>query len=260
MNEQNCKKSKRSLIVNLHIVRLTYRTLLFLGALTCYFFYKFKSGDSIVSSLKETPIIMWIIWVSFMLEMTLRFFPSKYESHGCQKLFESNYIKTGATEIKTDDNNATMMVAIVWVVFNCIFGTLHMQGIFDDDIMILISCAYSVCDDICILLFCPFQTFFFKNRCCNTCRIYNWNFAMIFTPMFFVGGFIPKSLLVLSVLLLFRWEYAFYKYPERFNATTNAYLACENCQEKLCVHKKQLKKLWKDINRFKDERIKKLSK
>ena len=35
---------------------------------------------------------------------------------------------------------------------------------------------------ICILFYCPFQMWFLKNRCCVNCRIYNWDYAFLFTP------------------------------------------------------------------------------
>ena len=104
----------------------------------------------------------------------------------------------------------------------------------------LIALAYSVCDMICILFFCPFQTWFMKNRCCATCRIYNWDFAMMFTPLLFVPHFYTWSLLGIALALLIEWEYLLHKYPERFSESTNQCLSCANCPEKLCHHKKQL--------------------
>ena len=152
-----------------------------------------------------------------------------------------------------------MLVALIWVVFNAFFGALHMAGILDDGIMILLSCAYSICDMICILFFCPFQSWFLKNKCCAACRIYNWDYAMMFTPLFFVEKTYTWSLLVLSVALLLRWEITFYRHPERFSESTNAYLKCSNCSEKLCAHKRQLKSLWKKLEKQAAERNRKLS-
>ena len=140
-----------------------------------------------------------------------------------------------------------LVVALVWIGFNAIFGALYMAGIFDDGIMLLISCAYSVCDMICILFFCPFQSWFLKNKCCCTCRIYNWDYAMMFTPLFFVRKPYTWGLLDFSIALLIRWEVTFYRHPERFSDQTNDYLQCSNCTEKLCTHKKQLQKLWLHI-------------
>ena len=104
----------------------------------------------------------------------------------------------------------------------------------------LISLAFSVCDMICILFFCPFQTWFMKNKCCTACRIYNWDYAMMFTPLFFVNNLFFKSLLFVALALFIRWEMVFYFHPEYFSENTNGCLNCSNCTEKLCVHKKQI--------------------
>ena len=81
---------------------------------------------------------------------------------------------------------------------------------------------------------------------------------MIFTPLFFVRTIYTWSLLALSIALMARWEITFYKYPERFSEATNGYLGCANCTEKLCVHKKQLHKLWLQISAFTQKRVNKL--
>ena len=64
----------------------------------------------------------------------------------------------------------------------------------------------------------------------------------------------------LSVALLIRWELTFYLHPERFSENTNEYLRCENCTEKLCAHKKQLKSLWKQVEEYTSEKIRRLKK
>ena len=135
-----------------------------------------------------------------------------------------------------------------------------MEGILDDGIMILLCSVYSVCDIVCILFFCPFQTWFMKNKCCSSCRIYNWDYAMMFTPLFFIRKSYTWSLLALSVALLIRWEVTFYLHPERYSEATNDYLKCSNCTEKLCVHKKQLRTLWMQIEEYSAKRIKRLKK
>ena len=254
--------NKRSLsVVNfIHYLRLICRTTLFCLLAFSYIRFRWYSEDSIIESVEKMPVIIYVIWAVFVVEMIMRFFPSKYESPGCQKQFARNYVKTGSTEIVVADNNATVLVALIWVVFNGIFGALHMAGILDDGIMILLCSAYSICDIICILFFCPFQTWFLKNKCCCACRIYNWDYAMMFTPLFFVQKTYTWSLLALSVALLIRWEITFYLHPERFSEKTNEYLRCANCTEKLCTHKKQLQSLWKQIEESTAKRIKKLRK
>ena len=256
------KKTERkiSTISALHFLRLVYRTALFVLLLITYIRYRLFSGTTVIESVERLPAILYISWAVFVIEMILRFFPSRYESPGSQKQFARNYEKTGSTDLQIPDNNAAILIALIWIVFNGIFGALHMGGILDDGIMILLCSAYSICDIVCILFFWPFQTWFMKNKCCSSCRIYNWDYAMMFTPLFFVRKSYTWSLLALSVALLIRWEVTFFLYPERFSEETNGYLKCRNCTEKLCIHKKQLNTLWKQIERYYAKRIKRLRK
>ena len=258
MKKQN--KKRISTVSMIHYIRLIYRSVLFVLLLISYIRFRLFSDASIIESAEKMPVIIIVTWAVFVIEMVMRLFPSKYESPGCQKQFARNYIKSGRTDIVIPDNNGTVLVALIWVVFNGLFGALHMSGIFDDGIMILLCSAYSICDIVCILFFCPFQTWFLKNKCCSTCRIYNWDYAMMFTPLFFVRKSYTWSLLVLSVALLIRWEVTFYLHPERFSEKTNDYLQCKNCTEKLCAHKTQLKSLWKQIEEYSAERIRRLKK
>jgi hypothetical protein len=61
------------------------------------------------------------------------------------------------------------------------------------------------------------------------------------------------------VALMLRWEITFYRYPERFAESTNGYLHCSNCTEKLCAHKNHLRKLWKQVAEYTEGRARKLS-
>lgn len=254
------KEKTISIVSIIHYIRLAYRTALFVLLLIGYIRFRLYSGVTVIDKVENMPVIIYITWAVFALEMIMRFFPSKYESPGCQKQFARNYIKSGSTDISIPDNNAAVLVALIWIVFNGIFGALYMADVLDDGIMILLCSAYSICDIVCILFFCPFQSWFMKNKCCSSCRIYNWDYAMMFTPLFFVRKSYTWSLLALSVALLIRWEITFYLHPERFSENTNNYLKCANCSEKLCFHKKQLKSLWKQIEEYYAERIKRLKK
>ena len=259
--ETNRKPRRRLTVVStLHYVRLVYRSVLFLLLTVQYVCFRLNQQVSLTDLMEQRPLLLTIAWIIFVVEMVLRIFPARFESPGCQKQFAQNYIKSGSTDIVIEDNNAAILVALVWIVFNAVFGALHMTRILDDGIMILLCSAYSVCDMICILFFCPFQTWFLKNKCCSTCRIYNWDYAMMFTPLFFVQKTYTWSLLVLSIALLIRWELTFFRHPERFGERTNEYLRCRNCTEKLCAHKKQLSSLWKHIEEYTAKRIRFLKK
>ena len=135
----------------------------------------------------------------------------------------------------------TLLVAAVWLLLNGVIGAVYLLGWIDVGILVLISLGFSVCDMICILFFCPFQTWLMKNRCCTTCRIYNWDFAMMFTPLVFIPSLYTYSLLGAALLLLLCWEITYYLHPERFSPASNACLDCSRCKERLCNQKRQLR-------------------
>ena len=254
------RRTRLTAVSAFHYARLIYRFVLFVVLLVAYIIRRISNGPAILDTLEQMPFLLAFTCALFTVEMILRFFPSRLESPGCQKQFARNYIKSGKTEIAIQDNNGTVLVLLIWIGFNAAIGALHMMEVIDDNIMLLISCAYSVCDMICILFFCPFQTWLLKNKCCSTCRIYNWDYAMMFTPLFFVRKPYTWGLLGLSIALLIRWEVTFYLHPERFSDQTNDYLQCRNCTEKLCMHKKQLLTLWEEIAEYTAKKKKQLLK
>ena len=242
----NKRYKKLSKIMILHYWKLTFRSLLFISALILYIYNWIHHTGTSFSGFDENKIVLAVIWCIFTIEMILRFVPSKFESMGCQKQFKKNF---HPTDVPKEDAEIlslvrTWTVVAVWLALNGAIGLLYYTHIIDEGILLLISLAYSVCDMICILFFCPFQTWFMKNRCCCTCRIYNWDFAMMFTPLIFVKTLFAQTLVILSLALLVRWEYALHRHPEYFSEKTNSSLSCKECQEKLCHHKTQLKRFW----------------
>ena len=234
MKRMNQRKKKLSKISALHYLKLVLRSTIFAVSLVFYILGKFDI-------LTKNWLLPMIVWFFFIIGMSLRFFPSKFESMGCQKQFARNYEPISEESTPTNQSwKQTVLVTVVWLALNAVIGALYFAGIFDRGLLILIALAYSVCDIICILFFCPFQTWFMKNRCCTTCRIYNWDFAMMFTPLVFIPHWYTYSLLGCALALLLRWEITYRIHPERFSVATNRCLDCSRCEEKLCSHKKQL--------------------
>ena len=232
-------KKKLSKISVMHYVKLILRSVLLVAVLVTYILDR-------TDILTRSAILPAIVWVFFIVAMSLRFFPSKHESMGCQKQFARNYEPIDGQNTPINQSwKRTALVTVVWLALNAIFGALYFLGFIDRGILILIAIAYSVCDIVCILFFCPFQTWFMKNRCCATCRIYNWDFAMMFTPLVFIPSLYTYSLLGCAIALLLRWEITYRLHPERFSTATNRCLDCSRCEEKLCRHKKQLQSFLK---------------
>ena len=215
----------------MHYLKLALRSLLFIGVLVYYILGK----TEVLKRFYPLPLGVWIF---FALEMALRFFPSRFESMGCQKQFKRNYEPMVENVIPTNQPWwATFAVAAFWFALNGVIGIFYFVGFIDRGILVLIAIAFSVCDIICILFFCPFQTWIMKNRCCSTCRIYNWDFAMMFTPLVFIPSWYTYSLVGMSLLLLLRWEITYKIHPERFLASKNKCLDCSRCKENFAATK-----------------------
>ncbi len=240
------KKQKMTLIVHMHYVKLVLRSLLFLTATGVYVFNHIMDTGMDFGGLENDWWIMAIIWLFFVVDMLLRFFPSRFESMGCQKVFACNYKPRYEKPAPRPSTwKSTLAVAAAWLALNGLIGFFYCIGVISKGVLFLISLAYSVCDIICILFFCPFQTWFMKNKCCTTCRIYNWDYAMMFTPLVFIRNFYTWSLLGLAIALLLKWELTLRRHPEYFFEVNNCSLDCSQCQEKLCHHKKQLRSFLK---------------
>ena len=248
----NRPKKEISLISQLNYFRLFYRGTLLLAALVYYIVVRLNNLPFFDFSAPWTYFVIGFITFSFIVEMIQRFIPAKTDSMGSQKQFKRNYRPSGETRPVLQSWKRTLAVAASWIGLNSIFGVLYFLKVFDQGIMVLIAIAYSVCDMICILFFCPFQTWIMRNRCCGTCRIYNWDYAMICTPLVFIMvtpseqgySFNPFAIILVAMALglLIKWEILYHRHPERFSDATNESLRCASCKEKLCAHKKQLQK------------------
>ena len=240
-------KKKWSKMSKSHLCKLIYRSALFLSAIIYYTTFlvlggNYRNGNILFSDIGEIPVFLILMALVFGGEMVFRFFPNKHEAQGSKKMFKATYKPTENKKPKTMRWARTLLVFGVWALLNITFGVLYFIGIFSADILVLISLAYSVCDLICIMFFCPFQAWMMKNKCCTTCRIYNWDYIMMFTPFIFLIAK-PKPvlhyvLLALALTVLLIWEITYKKHPERFAENTNEQLSCKSCTEKTCHHNK----------------------
>lgn len=132
------------------------------------------------------------------------------------------------------------MVMLAWLSANAVFGVLYLFHIMDEVDLLMLTVFYFLMDYVCILFFCPFQTFLMKNKCCVNCRIYDWGHFMMFMPMLFIRNFFSWSLFFTSCVVLIHWEILYAKHPERFWSGSNRSLQCAHCQDKTCQIKRKL--------------------
>lgn len=243
------KELKMTKTTTMHYIKLVFRSLLFVCATVVYLVAKITGKSNVLYNVDNgfwgfgyNAWISGFIWIVFVVEMILRFIPSSIESPGSQKHFRRNYIpyKKPPKMEKTRSPWGVFWGTVAWVALNVVIIMIYLIFNLHREVMLIIALAYSVCDMICILFFCPFQTWFMKNRCCTVCRIYNWDFAMMFTPFFAVWSPYTTSLLVISLALLLQWEILARRHPERFDESKNLKLSCGMCNEKLCHSKRQL--------------------
>ena len=127
-----------------------------------------------------------------------------------------------------------VLVFLLWWLLIGAIGVLYAWGVIGKTGLFVISVVFYVCDLICVLIWCPFRLMM-KTRCCTTCRIFNWDHLMMFSPMLFMGGFYGISLLVLAIAAWLVWELCVMMYPERFWDKSNLALKCSECTDKLCT-------------------------
>lgn len=183
--------------------------------------------------------ILWVIWI---IDMICQLVPIKNEIPlGSQKLFKQrfkpirekiNYQSLRNYVIST--TKAAYKVFILWVILLAAIGVLYYTGVFNNTALFMISVIFYVCDLICVLIWCPFRLIM-KTRCCTTCRIFNWDHLMMFTPMIFMNSAFSFSLLIFAFAVWVLWEVCVMMYPERFWDQTNEALKCSECTDKLCT-------------------------
>ena len=183
--------------------------------------------------------LLWLIWVG---DMVLQIIPVKNKvALGSQKLFANRFrpikdkinYKALKNYVITTTRSA-YNVMLLWILLTITIGVLYYTNIIDKRWLFMLSVFFYVCDLICVLIWCPFRVIM-KNKCCTTCRIFNWDHLMMFLPMIFVGGFFAVSLVILAFLAWMIWELCVMLYPERFWEMTNLSLKCCECTDKLCT-------------------------
>ena len=183
--------------------------------------------------------LLWIVWV---IDMLYQLIPIKgYIALGSRKNFKHRFKpiterinRESLKKYIISNNKSAYLVFLIWTALISIIGILWHLKILNNNLLLLISTAFYVCDLICVLIWCPFRLIL-KTKCCTTCRIFNWDHMMMFTPMVFIKGFYSLSLLAIAFVIWIIWELCVLLYPERFWENSNAALKCSECTDKLCT-------------------------
>ena len=186
--------------------------------------------------------VLHLLWLVWMADMFLQIIPIKNKvALGSQKLFANHFRPIlekvnykALREYIIFTTKGAYKVFILWCLLIGFIGYLYFSDIIGKIGLFVISVVFYVCDLICVLIWCPFRLIM-KNKCCTTCRIFNWDHLMMFSPLVFMGGFYAISLLFVALLAWLVWEFCVMLYPERFWEMTNVALKCSECTDKLCT-------------------------
>ena len=227
-----------------YFVRLAARIVILLVA---FYFLIFKPEVfGVVDGMRffDTFSPLHLLWGVWMVDMILQLVPvgrEFYISIGSQKLFATHFRPIrekisykALTDYVTSTTRQAYKVMIIWLCLIAFIGILYFFGVISRIALLFISIVFYVCDLICVLIWCPFRLVM-KNKCCTTCRIFNWDHLMMFSPLIFAGGFMCTSLFCMSVVSWVLWEVSVLMHPERFCEKTNAALRCSECTDKLCT-------------------------
>jgi hypothetical protein len=137
-------------------------------------------------------------------------------------------------------NAGALKVAALWIACNAAIAALYYIRLIGRSELLLLTLFYFVCDLVAVLVFCPFSRFIMHNKCCMTCRIYDWGAIMAYTPMLAVPTFFSWTLAGMAALILIRWEVTYARRRELFFEYTCDALSCVRCRAHLCRIKRSL--------------------
>ncbi len=231
-----------SKIRRVYFIKLILRICILLASLAIYLYVPEQFDIVEGWGFFEKLSVFHILWVLWIYDTVSQLFPVKNIALGSQKFFKERFRpainklldKEKLKKYILDTNKAAGRVLLVWVIFIAAISVLKLCSVLNNKHLFLISIAFYVCDLICVLIWCPFRLML-GNKCCTTCRIFNWDHMMMFTPMLLVGSFFSISLLVLGIVDLVVWELNIYLHPERFWENSNMALKCSECTDKLCT-------------------------
>ena len=128
--------------------------------------------------------ILWLIW---LIDMVAQLVPAKgYIALGSQKHFLKRFQPVverinydALKEYIVNTTKSAYKVFLIWCLLIIAIATLYFTDVLSREIIFIISVFFYVCDLICVLIWCPFRLLM-KNKCCTTCRIFNWDHLMMF--------------------------------------------------------------------------------
>ena len=238
-----------------YFTRLIFRALIFLMILYLYIFHKDVVAGFVGPGFLTEFGLREGLWILLMAGMILHLLPKSFITMSGRKSRPQTYVEPEEPYDRAElyrfvqvMNIKSWQVMLVWLCFNSVFASMYLFKIIGDAEMVLLTFFYFLSDLICMMVFCPFQSFIMKNRCCVNCRIFDWGHFMMYTPMLFIKSFFSWSLFFTACIVLIRWEWSYAAHPERFWHGSNSTLRCANCTDRLCRIKQPLQEKYQHVH------------
>ena len=212
-----------------------------------------------------------IVWILLAHYMIVDLFFTNLRHPGSAKHFgrlymKKDYDKEELKKTRKFYNKGAWYTALSFAALNIVIGAatflVRKAGWLapaDEEtsglILLIFQLFYFASDFICVMFFCPFQSWMMKNRCCRTCRIFNWGAIMIEVPMImhiilFGPSFYSVTLAILGLIVFLKWEITLMVHPERFFEMSNAYVSCKTCEDPFCSIKPKVKSKYRNENKI----------
>ena len=143
-------------------------------------------------------------------------------------------------QLQQRENKVALLIFFIYFGGITGIGLLYLNNDwFELKYLYLIFLSINLSDYICIMLWCPFRDLFLKNKCCNTCRISNWDRLMKFALLLFIPSFYSISIFVMGLLVFIVWEISYTLNPQYFFPLSNEALRCTECDLPCKIQKKE---------------------
>lgn len=154
--------------------------------------------------------ILHVLWLIWMGDMALKLFPIPVTlALGAAKQLRAYYVpaQSPADPQKRrayfrENNRRALLVLILWTLVGLVLAGFRRMEIIGNQELLLTAVFFYVADLFCVVVWCPFRVWFLKNRCCTTCRIFNWDHLMMVTPLVCINSLYSWSLVLAAAFVL----------------------------------------------------------
>lgn len=208
------------------ITRLIFSILLFIAATIVLFLFP----DWIENLNKWWLLPLWLYFAFEAIRVIFPVFNISIASgkHFIKNFKPSEYFSLNSIKGLVADYKHPLVIGICWLLLLGGIAALYFTHTISYLWIYYFVIFFHMSDNICINIWCPFRTYM-KNRCCVTCRIYNWDHFMKYSPLIFIPNVCNYILFALGSIALIQWEILHKQHPERFYQLTNTNLTCSNC-------------------------------